>query len=367
MKSGLSTNAVKRISAVLNQIITDFPEQEFERDAFNGLEKLELKQRVDHLIAVLADYLPADFSQAAEVLLQLKTNWDWGDENDALSSFAAWPLVDYVAVYGLEHPELALKILKHLTALFSAEFAVRPFIELNFELTQQTLLTWCTDDDEQVRRLASEGSRPRLPWGKRLAKFCNDPSAILPILVLLKDDTSLYVRRSVANNLNDISKDNPDCVIQLCRQWAYQAPAQRQWLIRHALRSLVKQGRIEVFPLLGYTEQPDLKLMNFCLDKSVIKLGEKLALSIELRSLSKHSQKFVLDYKVHHRKANGSTTAKVFKWKNISLAAYGTIELTKLHSFKQITTRTYYAGQHAIEILVNGQSRVKKPFQLMLE
>lgn len=367
MKSGLSTDAVKRISAVLNQIITSFPKQEFERDAFNGLEKLELKQRVDHLIAILADYLPADFSQAAEILLQLKTNWDRGDKDDALSSFAAWPLVDYVAVYGLKHPELALKILKNLTPLFSAEFAVRPFIELHFELTHQTLVRWCIDDDEHVRRLASEGIRPRLPWGKRLTKFCNDPSAILPILELLKDDTSLYVRRSVANNLNDISKDNPDCVIQLCQQWMYKASDERQWLIRHALRSLVKQGRIEVFPLLGYTERPDVKLMNFCLAKPVIKLGEKLGLSLELRSLSKQSQKFVLDYKVHHRKANGSTTTKVFKWKNISLAGYESIELTKLHPFKHITTRTYYAGQHAIEILVNGESVEKMPFQLMLE
>lgn len=367
MKSGLSTGAVKRISAVLSLINADFPKCKFRRDALDGLEQLELKQRVEHIITVLSRYLPSEFTQAADTLLQVKHHWDWGDESDALSGFAAWPLIDYVAVYGLKDPELALRVLKNLTPLFSAEFAIRPFIEQHFELVHQILLVWCEDDDEHVRRLASEGIRPRLPWGKQLTQLCDDPSAIFPILELLKDDSSLYVRKSVANNLNDITKDNPDSVIALCQQWQVDSTVERAWIIRHGLRSLIKQGRAEVFPLLGYTENPKLELSQFQLEKNCIKLGEQLSFLAVLLSKSSQTQKCVIDYRVHHVKSNGRTTCKVFKWKNITLPTKESITLMKVHPFKRITTRTYYAGQHAIEILINGQSMGKISFDLVLE
>ena len=171
MKDGLGDDAIARISHVLTILIADFPVQRFTDDALVGLDDLELKQRVDHIIHVLADYLPNDFEATADILLQVKQHWDWGDEDDALSGFAAWPLIDYVAVYGLEHPKQSLKVLKTLTPLFSAEFAIRAFIEQYFELTYQHLLSWCGDSDEHVRRLASEGIRPRLPWGNRLTQL----------------------------------------------------------------------------------------------------------------------------------------------------------------------------------------------------
>ena len=366
MKDGLAVDAIARIADVLSKTIDDFPSQAFKKTALSGLDALELKQRVDHLIHVLAQFLPADFHLSAAILLQLKQHWDWGDENDALSSFAAWPLIDYVAHYGRDEPELALQVLKTLTPLFSAEFAIRPFIEQHFDITYQHLLLWCSDDDEHVRRLASEGIRPRLPWGKRLKQFCDDPQVIFPLLEQLKDDTSVYVRKSVANNLNDISKDNPDEVIKLCQRWLKNASAERQFIIRQALRTLIKSGRPDVFPLLGYTAEPKVELIKLSLSKNQIKLGDVVEFSVELKSTSKQEQGMVLDYAVHHVKANGTRTSKVFKWKNITLQPNESIQMTKAHSFKRISTRKYYAGMHRIVLHINGRSLAELDFELIV-
>ena len=366
MKHGLSTDAVKRICTVLAVIIDDFPVQQFQNEALKGLDELELKQRVEHLITVLNNYLPDDFPKVAAVLLQVKQHWDWGDDKDSLSGFAAWPLIDYVAVHGLKYPDISLNVLKELTPLFSAEFAIRPFIEQHFEFTHTTLLQWAHDSDEHVRRLASEGIRPRLPWGTRLTKLCNDPTPIVPILEQLKTDSSLYVRKSVANNLNDISKDHPELVIELCQQWIIDAPKERQWIIQHGLRTLVKAGCEEVFPLLGYTQAPELEIKKFKLATASITLGQQAEFSVELISKSAMQQRLVVDYKVYHQKANGKTTAKVFKWKNVNLAAGEKMCLAKAHSFKLITTRKYYSGEHVIELLINGKSYGEVSVELII-
>jgi len=366
MKSGLGADAISRICAVLAKVIDDFPVAQFQRDALHGLNDLELKQRVEHLMTVLHRYLPEDFQQASDVLLQVKQHWDWGDENDALSGFAAWPLIDYVSVYGIKQPKISLNVLKELTPLFSAEFALRPFIEQHFMLTHTTLLQWTDDSDEHVRRLVSEGIRPRLPWGKRLAALCQDPAPIFPILERLKDDPSVYVRKSVANNLNDISKDNPDQVLECCQQWSLGASSERQWLIRHGLRSLIKQGREEVFPLLGYSEKVQLTINAFSLKNKTILLGEHLEIDLSLCSAIEKTQKLIVDYKIHHVKANGSTTCKVFKWKDISLNGGEQVSLKKRHPFKVITTRQYYPGEHCIELLINGKPFGSQTFELML-
>lgn len=183
---------------------------------------------------------------------------------------------------------------------------------------------------------------------------------------MLKDDPSLYVRKSVANNLNDISKDNPDRLVALCHKWSLNASVERQWIIRHGLRSLVKEGREDVFPLLGYTAEPQLKVSHFKLKENTITLGQQLDFGIDLLSLAPSKQKLVVDYKVYHQKANGSMTSKVFKWKNISLQAGQQISLAKAHPFKQITTRKYYSGEHAIELLINGKAYGKISFELVL-
>jgi len=364
MKDGLNAASVERIADSLVRVVPNFAKKQFVNDAIDGLTPLELKSRVRHISAALKKCLPADFEKAADILLSLKANWIPDEPGGSLSGFAAWPVIDYVGEYGLDHPEKALKVLKALTSLFSAEFAIRPFIIQHFELTYRHLDQWCDDSDEHVRRLVSEGTRPRLPWGQRLPQFIVEPSPVFQLLEKLKDDPADYVRRSVANNLNDISKDHPDQVIALCRRWLNAAGPDRAWIIRHATRTLVKSGHPDVFGLLGFTEKPRLEVRSLNVFPKQIQLGEAVEFSFKLQSTNSKPQSVVIDYAIQHVKANGQTTPKVFKFRTLKLAPGETIELTKKHAIKPITTRKYYAGEHAVEILINGKIFGRKSFML---
>lgn len=365
MKTGLNDKAVARIAAALSQVVAHFPAKDFHREAIRGLAGLELKQRVRHIIAVLSRYLPGDFPQAAEILMQLKNHWDRGDGHDPLWGFAAWPLIDYVAVHGLFHPHVSLKALRHLTPLFSAEFAVRPFIVQHPEIVLGQLHRWCQDPDEHVRRLVSEGTRPRLPWGQRLTQFIADPVPVLALLEKLKDDASEYVRRSVANNLNDISKDHPNVVLQTCRHWFKSSDKNRQRLVRHATRSLVKAGCPAVFSLLGYSKVPRLRVQTWAVNKSRVRVGGVLGIRVALRSRSRVEQRLVIDYAVYFVKANGRPRPKVFKLKILTIGPGEVVEIDKQHSFKKITTRQYYAGKHKMELIINGVVSAEVDFRLL--
>ncbi len=364
MKDGLGKAAVERIAESLSRAAPGFPTQRFKADTLQGLESLALKQRVRHIIGVLYDCLPNDFNETADILTGAKQSWIAADPGDNLGGFAAWPIIDYVGEHGLSHPEKALEVLKDLTSLFSAEFAIRPFITQHTKLTLQSMEHWCTDPDEHVRRLVSEGSRPRLPWGPRLPQFIADPSPVLRLLEKLKDDESESVRRSVANNLNDTSKDHPEVVIDLCRRWQQNATAKRQWIIRHATRTLVKAGHPDVFGLLGYTGEPKLDFHSLEVSPKAISLGESIEFMFQLQSTNSNPQTIVIDYAVHHMKANGKTSPKVFKLKTLKLAPGETVTLTKRHAIKAITTRAYYPGEHAIEILINGTTFGRADFTL---
>jgi 3-methyladenine DNA glycosylase AlkC len=364
MKDGLGRAAVERIAESLARTKPGFPKKAFTDDALEGLDGLELKQRVHHIIGALNRGLPDDFNETAELLIRLKTRWIPADPDDKLGGFAAWPIIDYVGEHGRTHPDKALDVLKELTSLFSAEFAIRPFITEHTVLTMAHLEAWCADPDEHVRRLVSEGTRPRLPWGCRLPQFIADPAPVFALLERLKDDPSDYVRRSVANNLNDISKDHPEAVLSCCRRWQEGAGAQRQWIIRHATRTLVKAGHPDVFGLLGYTEQPKLQFESLDVSPEAIRLGESIEFVAILKSTGTQIQKVVVDYTIHHMKANGQTRPKVFKFRTVEIRPGERIELTRRHAIKAITTRTYYPGRHAVEILINGKTFGQAGFTL---
>lgn len=363
MKDGLGAQAIKRIATSVALVVPGFNAKAFQKDAERGIAELELKARVHHLIAVLHRHYDLPFKKLSRYLQLLPDVWDSGREGDNKASFAAWPLIDYVAVHGLQYPQEALQTLEKLTHMFSAEFAIRPFIQLHTDATYARLLQWCEHPSEHVRRLASEGSRPRLPWGMRLPQFIHDPEPLLAILEKLKADESLYVRRSVANNLNDISKDNPEWMIALCQKWLSEGDENTNWIVKHALRSLVKAGDARVFPLLGYTDKPKVALSAISLTKNRIIQGDSIGFSCVVTGTQK-AQRLVIDYVVYFMKANGKLAPKVFKLKNIQLAANETIQLTKLHSFKPITTRRYYAGMHRIAIQINGVEMAASDFYL---
>ncbi len=365
MKNGFNASAIERISSALHSAAPDFKSTEFVDSVLSGLEPLALKPRVEFIIKTLNKFLPKRFLESINVLLEAKNHWDHGDPDDPLRSFAAWPIIDYIAAYGIDHPEQSLNALKELTSLFSAEFAIRPFIKKYPELCHQYFTVWVNDKNEHVRRLVSEGTRPLLPWGVRLNQFVENPEKNIPLLDVLSKDNSLYVRRSVANHLNDISKNQPELVLKVCNDWLDPSSKNMNWLITHATRTIVKSGHQGVFPLLGFTKSPEVNIENLTTVSKEIRLGDEIAFYFSLSSTAAIEQKIVVDYALHFMKANGKTKPKVFKLKNAELSANETLTFAKSFSFKPITTRKYYAGEHKIEILINGKSADEVVFNVI--
>jgi 3-methyladenine DNA glycosylase AlkC len=268
-----------------------------------------------------------------------------------------------VARAGLQEPEIALPLLRDMTTHFSSEFGIRPFIEAHPILVLKTFQFWARDPSEHVRRLVSEGSRTRLPWGMQLRRLKSDPSPMLPILELLKDDPSEYVRRSVANHLNDWSKDHPELTCTIAERWSVDANTQRKRLIAHALRTLVKAGNPRALAILGCSK-PALRVSAFSVQPQALVVGESLTLTASIQSDAMEEQTLIIDYIIHHRKANGLLSPKVFKGKKTTLAAQSSMEWKKQHPMRPVTTRTYYPGAHEVELIINGQSFGKCTFEL---
>ena len=332
--------------------------------ALEGMDELELKQRIAHVIQVLRRFLPKSFPIAADILVRAGQSWD-SSAMGGMGMFASWPIIDYVGEFGLEHPDLAMEICRQLTPLGSAEMAVRPFLKADPVRAMGHMLRWASDENEHVRRLASEGCRPRLPLAGNLPLFQKDPEPVIALLERLKDDSSEYVRRSVANNLNDIAKDHPEVVVAVCSAWSKGADKNRKRLIRHALRTLIKAGHPAVFPILGFTENPKVSVEALRVDPQSVKLGEDgIELRFVLSSKAESEQKLVLDYAVHHVKKNGTTTPKVFKLSERKLAANASVAIRKRHAIKPISTRRYYPGRHFVEVLINGVEHGRVGFDL---
>jgi len=222
------------------------------------------------------------------------------------------------------------------------------------------------DPNVHVRRLISEGTRPRLPWGMRLPAFVHNPAPVIALLEALKDDTSEYVRRSVANNLNDIAKDHPDLVAEIAHDWMARASDERKKLIRHALRTLIKQGHPEALKALGYGP-PQVALDHLKIETAKVAFGTPLTFHMSLSATGDQEQKLVIDYVIHHQKANGTTSPKMFKWKNINLKPPEALKATRNHPIRKITTRTYYPGPHHLEIFINGISYAYQTFELTMD
>lgn len=350
-----------------------FNAKRFRSLALGGLEVLEMKARALHLCAALEKTLPGDFDSAAQVMEGALASMDeiddatldspTGARDDGLAGWAVWPLTEYVARHGQDNAPRALQALHAMTQRFTAEWAIRPFILREPALSFDTLQRWSTDTSPHVRRLVSEGSRPRLPWGMVLKPLVDDPSPTLPLLRRLMDDASPYVRRSVANHLNDIAKDHPYLVEAWLQEHLPGATPQRLALLKHASRTLVKKGHAGVLKALGVGE-PFKGEAILRLSSRRVKVGESLGLALTLQSTAKRAQRLAIDYAVHHVKANGETSPKVFKGWMVELAPGEAREFRKQHSLKPITTRVYYPGMHRIEVLINGAPVAEASFEL---
>lgn len=313
----------------------------------NSWDSRELKERMRHATVTLRDFLPDDYRAALAVLLKVAPLL-------GKHGFEKIFFSDFVEQYGLDDWQASLPALEAFTQEMSAEFAVRPFILKDQPRMMAQMLAWSRHTSAHVRRLASEGCRPRLPWAMALPALKADPAPILPILEQLKNDPSEDVRRSVANNLNDIAKDNPQVVIEVVRRWQADDSPDMQALIRHALRTLVKAGHPDALAILGYGSQPQVAIRNLVVEPAAVAIGESMTLSFDLASTAAAPQDLMIDYILHLAGANGKARSKVFKLAQRALAPGESVSFRKGHSFRPITTRRYYPGAHAIEIQING-------------
>jgi 3-methyladenine DNA glycosylase AlkC len=358
-KNLLNPTLVRTSSAALTRAWSAFDGRRFERIALKGLDALEMKARAMQIADALEATLPPDFDTACiviEAALAPPIAVDGvasAHDGDGLAGWIVWPLGEFVARRGLGQPERALRALHALTQRLTAEWAIRPLIVAHPQRVFDTLLAWTRDPSPHVRRLASEGSRPRLPWGLQLKTLIADPSPTLPILEALQDDESAYVRRSVANHLNDIAKDHPELVVDWVQRHLPDASAEHRALLSHASRTLIKQGHAGMLALWGAGSGFEGRCTLAVTPKRV-QVGDSVALTLTLHSTASGAQTLLIDYAVHHVKAHGGTSAKVFKGWKLIVAPEESRTVTRQHSFKAVTTRRYHAGRHMVDVVING-------------
>jgi 3-methyladenine DNA glycosylase AlkC len=367
-KNLIGPETVQAVSHHLRRVHPRFDQGGFEALALRGLDALEFKARAQHLAAALAAHLPTDFEACADVLVASlkrveaprfehdpdKELGDLRTDDTGVGGWALWAYGEVIAQKGLHQPEPALAALHAITQRFTAEFAIRPFIHAHPQRVMPILQGWLDDPSAHVRRLVSEGSRPRLPWGLRLKALVQDPTPTLPWLQRLQDDPTEYVRRSVANHLNDIGKDHPELLVQWVRQHRENASPARTRLLRHASRHLIKQGHPEMLSSWGVGEAFRGQV-TLSVPSQTVQIGESLPLRILLESAGDAPQALEVDVRVHYRKADGQLRPKVFKGRQLSLAPGEQRSWTQQISFKPVSTRALYPGAQGLDVTVNGQ------------
>lgn len=364
LKHYFGLELARKYATIVQSVYPSFQTESFIAHVAKEVDALELKDRMTLFATVLHDHLPSNYLEALPIILKM-LGPETDEDDRTISGFQIMPIAYFVERYGLDHFEESMNALYEITKRSTSEFAIRPYITRYPERTLAILREWATDDNHHVRRLVSEGMRPRLPWTSQLPDFIADPIPVLDMLELLKNDESQYVQKSVANNLNDITKDHPDLVLERLTRWNQNASESTRWIIRHALRTLIKQGDPAALALLGYGN-PQVVLENLQLSPKTMHLGETLSLSFTLKSTSDEPQDLMIDYLVHFVRAKDKTNAKVFKLKTLTLNGGDTIDIQKNHPIKPITVRRYYSGTHRIEIQVNGKIVGEGQFDLVV-
>ncbi len=361
----------------LDKCLTGFNQQKFMALMLcDNFVQLELKERMSHTKEIVHHFMPADFAQAADVLIELITSLTQSGIKEGSVEYMFLP--EYIETYGIEHYQTSIAAFEKITQFTSAEFAVRPFLIKYGEPMLAQMFLWSKHPHYLVRRLASEGSRPRLPWAIALQEYKKSPKPILPILHALIDDPTEIVRRSVANNLNDIAKDNPELVIAFAQQ--YLAPQelskqqlaeknsaideQRKRTIKHACRTLLKQACPEVLTLFGY-DSTDIDLIEFKILTDKVAMGAHAEFIFSLKNNTVKEKKVRLEYGLYFLKKNGQLSKKVFKISERIFAANELHQVQRKQSFKAISTRVYHLGKHQVSIILNGKEFAPIDFELI--
>ncbi len=340
----LTRDSILRFASAIKDVYPAFDADRFVALVFDQTwSGLELKNRMHHITRSLGATLPQHYGDALEILKR---------SIPSVHGFEVMVCPDFVELYGQEDPDRSLPALGYFTQFGSSEFAIRPFLDRDPERTIPYLLRWADDPDPRVRRLASEGSRPRLPWAMGLPAFKRDPSPILPLLEKLKNDESETVRRSVANNLNDIAKDHPQTVIALCKRWIGVSPNTDK-LLKHACRGLLRSGNSQAMRLFGFFPAAKAAIKNLRLSPASIRIGGALVMSFVLQIGGKSTQTVRLEYGITFARPGGRESRKVFQLSEKRFTP-GSHTITKRHAFADLSTRKHHPGRHTVEIIING-------------
>ena len=365
LKNHFGPEVPARLGDMIQGVYGEFDRQRFLEIALDGFEELELMDRGRHISAALAETLPSDGEEAIQILMASLGLSPDAPELTGMGAFLYLPVVFFVAERGLGCFETSMLAQRELTKRFTAEFSIRAFLEHSPERTLERLRMWATDPNFHVRRLVSEGTRPRLPWAPRLKRFQDDPGPVVALLELLKDDPEEYVRRSVANNLNDISKDHPELAVEIARRWWVEAGEDRKRLVRHALRTLVKKGHQGALGILGFGEDSPATVETVTCIPEKAAIGGKIQLQVGIMNPSSDETGALVDFRIHFVKASGSASPKVFKGGERRLAAGERATIRKTISVAQQSTRTHYPGVHRVEVMLNGVTCPGVSFELV--
>lgn len=355
LKYMVDREVVEEIAARVAAEAPEFDVGRFTSDVMALLPDLELKPRIEVIARRLRAGLADDWRQALAVVVAV------AKAEPPIGGFAAWPLCTFVEIFGVDDPEASLPAMEHLTKRASCEFAIRPFLRDHWDAAYAQLTAFTENADESVRRLPSEGTRPRLPWGMGIPRLKDDPGPGLALLEHLRHDPSETVRRSVANHLNDIAKDHSDLVTTTLRRWSRESGTDPK-MVSHALRTLVKNGDAGALGVLGFTTDPDIAVERFEVTPAAVEMGDHIELTASLRSTATESQLLVIDFVIHHVNAAGATSPKVFKWTTLDLAPGEAATLRKRRLIQQASTRTYRSGTHTVELQVAGSIAARSKF-----
>lgn len=367
LKHGFDRALVERIGSVAHATRPEFDRSAFVAAVLVTLDDLELKDRVNLMADELFAGLGGDYVRALPTVVAMAATFTTDDDPDGGdawgSSMEAWPLCSFVERHGVDHPAESLAAMEHLTRAFSCEFAIRPFLEHHLDQTLDACRTWTSSPSAAVRRLPSEGTRPYLPWGPKVAALLDDPELGIGLITELRHDPDEVVRRSVANHLNDVARNHPDRVAEIAAEWLAE-PATDPAMVRHALRGLVKKGHHAAMTALGFVTEPQIVIEGFTVTPSEVRLGDTIELGATVRSAAAEPQRMVVDFVIHHVGARGETNPKVFKWTTLTLGPGETVELRKRRRIQTASTRRYHAGHHRIELQIAGTSRATDGFDL---
>ena len=362
LKNMYNPSFFEGFTSIVNQVIPRFDKQKFLHQVFDTeWESRELKQRIRHIALSLNEHLPGSYKEQVALIIRMIEQTE-KDTNKNSFPYIFFP--DFIEQFGINNLETSLKAMERITQFISCEFAIRPFLLKYQGEVMAQMLKWSKHSNHHVRRFASEGCRPRLPWAMAIPLLKKDPTPILPILENLKNDESLFVRKSVANNINDIAKDNPEVVLQLIKKWKGSSK-ETDWIIKHGSRTLLKKADAAIYQIFGLNGKVSCEVNNLKLSKSRIRIGERLGFSFELKATNKKPGTLRIEYAIYYVKFNGKQSRKLFKLSENNYHPDTIYSFKREQRFQDFTTRKHFPGKHKIGIVINGQELATKDFMLL--